>query len=914
MNHLKFILIPLFMGFLSFAQTKGTINGIITDKENNNEPLPYASVVVKGTKNGTTTNDLGKFELHIPEGKHILQISFVGYETAEVPVTIVAGKTATFTYAMGGSGGLQLKDVEVVHTTNKESETALLVEQQKAVEIKQSIGAQEISRKGISNVEEGLTKVTGFTKVESRGLFVRGLEDRYNNLLINGLAVPSNSPFKKIVPLDNFPTDVVGYMDIFKTFSPDIYGDFAGGTVNIVTAQPTTESTKISYGVGYAKQNNLTDFLIAYDANNTQSSFGLNGEDRSIPKAFGNVPAATTYNKFGSNWNVDKIKTPLNQSFGISHLGKISQSLRYVFSMNFDNNYQIRTGVDRTFYQGQGVYDNNLSRTEYKFDTQSSVLAGLYFKKKKFTLNTIGLLIRNTSNIIKDQYGYTRNQVMNPNQYIRLNQLDVSTYVVGQVFGNYKLNDKNTIDYGFSINKTTFEQPDRKFLDVRKISEETYESVYGGNNLIRQFLDIDSNHYFSGKLVYNFSFGNDNQHKLSMGYNGFANQLTSVFRFISGVPNGSNSAIVAINTIDATLAQAVQNNIIYYQEGSNAEYKNKISKETNAGFINGVYKATEKLELTGGFRFENSNRTLKYRTISLSNTDPYLKRVYEKSYFLPALNAKYNLNDRTNLRMAFGKTITQPTDAEILPIDYIDADGTSISGNPLLKNSENLILDIKYEFFPSKSELFAVTIFGKNITNPIERVLEHSGTGAGQIITFDNNKEAVLYGLETEFIVKLDRLSNALSNFTWGMNASLMKTDVTVANTTERAFDTFKNRELQGASNWLLNSDIKYEFDFTNTWKNTATLVYNVNGKRIFATGVAGNDHIYESPFHKLDFVWTTNYNKKWDVKFSIDNILNYTYKKEMGAESRHTITEDSLTLTSFKRGTEFSMKLTYSF
>ncbi len=146
------------------------------------------------------------------------------------------------------------------------------------------------------------------------------------------------------------------------------------------------------------------------------------------------------------------------------------------------------------------------------------------------------------------------------------------------------------------------------------------------------------------------------------------------------------------------------------------------------------------------------------------------------------------------------------------------------------------------------------------------------------------------------------------------MNASLMKTDVTVANTTERAFDTFKNRELQGASNWLLNSDIKYEFDFTNTWKNTATLVYNVNGKRIFATGVAGNDHIYESPFHKLDFVWTTNYNKKWDVKFSIDNILNYTYKKEMGAESRHTITEDSLTLTSFKRGTEFSMKLTYSF
>ena len=53
--------------------------------------------------------------------------------------------------------------------------------------MKQSIGAQEMERKGISDVEEGLTKVTGITKAESKGLFVRGLENRYNNLLINDL-------------------------------------------------------------------------------------------------------------------------------------------------------------------------------------------------------------------------------------------------------------------------------------------------------------------------------------------------------------------------------------------------------------------------------------------------------------------------------------------------------------------------------------------------------------------------------------------------------------------------------------------------------------------------------------------------------------------------------------------------------
>ena len=61
------------------------------------------------------------------------------------------------------------------------------------------------------------------------------LEDRYNNLLINDLAVPSNNPFKKILPLDIFPTDIVSIIETYKTFNTNIYGDFAGGTFNIIT-------------------------------------------------------------------------------------------------------------------------------------------------------------------------------------------------------------------------------------------------------------------------------------------------------------------------------------------------------------------------------------------------------------------------------------------------------------------------------------------------------------------------------------------------------------------------------------------------------------------------------------------------------------------------------------------------------
>ena len=211
----KFLFIALVFCTLGFSQNKGKVAGLITDADVNNEAMPFVNVMIKGTTNGVATDMDGKYELSVNAGNHILVISFVGYDTVEIPFEVKANETTTIDKAIG-SGSVKLEDIVIQSRANRAKETVLLMEQKNAVEIKQSIGAQEMSRKGISNVEEGLTKITGISKVESRGLFIRGLEDRYNNLLINGLAVPSNSPFKKILPLDLFPTDVVGFMDVFK--------------------------------------------------------------------------------------------------------------------------------------------------------------------------------------------------------------------------------------------------------------------------------------------------------------------------------------------------------------------------------------------------------------------------------------------------------------------------------------------------------------------------------------------------------------------------------------------------------------------------------------------------------------------------------------------------------------------------
>ena len=348
----RLLCIALLISTLCFAKNEGTITGILTDKNLNQKVLSSAKVIIKEAGIITNTNAEGKFSIVVPSGVYVVEFSHAGYESTEVIVTVTEGQTTIINESLVPQN-YNLKEVVIKAVSNREKETAILLDQKNAVVIKQSIGAQEMARKGVSDVEEGLTKITGISKVDGRGLFVRGLEDRYNNLLINGLAVPSNNPFKKIIPLDIFPTDIVSVLETYKTFNPDIYGDFAGATFNIVTSRGGKSMTKINFGTGYTTNNNLRKFNISADANSTKDFLGFSGDDRQLPSEFKSVPSGKSLsinealNGFDSGYDVKEIKSPLNTSMGILHsekflVGKNSNTFQYLLSLNFENKYQYR--------------------------------------------------------------------------------------------------------------------------------------------------------------------------------------------------------------------------------------------------------------------------------------------------------------------------------------------------------------------------------------------------------------------------------------------------------------------------------------------------------------------------------------------------------------------------------------------
>ena len=178
---------------LVIAQDKGIITGTLLDKEMSNEPLSFASVIIKETSIGTETDLDGNFRLSVAPGSYIIMFDFLGYKTLEVPVLVKSGETVIINRTLEAAEGVALEEVKIRASTSKQKESALLLEQRKATTIKESIGLERLSKIGVSNAASATTKISGVTRSEESGdIYIRGLGDRYLFTTMNGLPIPSD--------------------------------------------------------------------------------------------------------------------------------------------------------------------------------------------------------------------------------------------------------------------------------------------------------------------------------------------------------------------------------------------------------------------------------------------------------------------------------------------------------------------------------------------------------------------------------------------------------------------------------------------------------------------------------------------------------------------------------------------------
>ena len=84
MKKLKFLMFAFLIGISTTSWAQTTVSGTVSDEQN--VPLPGATVLEKGTKNGTTTDFDGNFTLQVSDENATLAVSFLGYATSDIPL------------------------------------------------------------------------------------------------------------------------------------------------------------------------------------------------------------------------------------------------------------------------------------------------------------------------------------------------------------------------------------------------------------------------------------------------------------------------------------------------------------------------------------------------------------------------------------------------------------------------------------------------------------------------------------------------------------------------------------------------------------------------------------------------------------------------------------------------------------
>lgn len=905
MKKITTIVLALF-AITVIAQDKGTLQGKVLDKEANNEPLPFANVFVKGTQSGTTTDMDGVYLFKAEPGTYTLVVSFVGYETVEVPNIIVkAGEVTTLdNIIIGPSQGVALKEVVIKATTQKESVAALLTDQKKAVEIKTSIGAQELTNLGVSDAAGATSKISGVTQSEGSGdVFIRGLGDRYLTTTMNGLPIPSDNVDKKNIDLNLFSTNIIQNIGVTKTFNVENSADQASGNVDIVTKEAKGKNFKIGISSGFNSE--------AIGVDNFKRT--VNGDDLTF--GFYSRPYSTKDAMFNQSWNTIDGGSPMNIGASLALNTKIGDKLRLFLTASHSNSKEYRTGVYRKFRSN--VLNNEFTDVEnfYVKSNTTALLNLSYPVSDNFKLKFNSLFINKSNDRLyeagRNLKGYVFDQDPKETEaFVRDQNTKLTSLLVNQLLGSYRIGEKNNLTWAVGYNIVNADEPNRIRNEVNIYNSDVEFSNVGNYQQRKSNQEIKDNEINAFiKDVITFKDEEEKLTQLKLGLNFRNRQRELVSKFVGVRARGTRTSSIDDLTAAFTSGAITPSNLV---PDLDASYKGELG--VIAPYASYIFRFN-KFSGSLGARYENINLDLPFWSVpnfvgrAGSSSSSY-------NNFAPALNLKYALSEKTNLRFSFAKTITLPEFKEIAPFEYNDPTGRVTVGNPELEASTNYNFDLKYEMFPASGQLISLATFYKTIQDPIN--LAQTRGSSGNFSFFNTGDKATVFGIELESRVNLlnkevDPQLNLVFNATRMWHNQDLSENFQYKDVTESG--------LQGASDWIVNSSLTYtnkaEKEFLTSLSATyaSDKIFSLGSPEDFASrDRLYNDEIIENGFLTLDFLVSKAFSKRFSAKLTAKNILNPNIKQTQNVKNLNTQVETNETVLSYKKGATIGLGINYTF
>ncbi|KIX21188.1 TonB-dependent receptor [Flavobacterium sp. 316] len=262
----------LFATLTAFSQAK--ITGVVVDQEFN-EPLPGANVLIKGTKDGSTTGFDGKFSISTSLTSGEIVISYLGYKTKTISFTMKGNSINVGNISLSSDEN-QLETVVLIGTgiidLAKDRKTPIAVSTIKAIEIQEKVGTSDITQAMVNTPSV-------YVADQSRGygdsnIRVRGFAQDNTAVLINGQ--PVNGMEDGLVYWSNWSglTDIANGIQIQRGLgSSKLAISSVGGTINIVTkATDKKEGGFASLGVA---NNSYFKTLAGYNTGLNEKGWGM---------------------------------------------------------------------------------------------------------------------------------------------------------------------------------------------------------------------------------------------------------------------------------------------------------------------------------------------------------------------------------------------------------------------------------------------------------------------------------------------------------------------------------------------------------------------------------------------------------------------------------------------------------------
>ena len=338
-----------------------------------------------------------------------------------------------------------------------------------------------------------------------------------------------------------------------------------------------------------------------------------------------------------------------------------------------------------------------------------------------------------------------------------------------------------------------------------------------------------------------------------------------------------------------------------------------------AGYASLDFGLNKKFSGNIGLRYESDKVDIIWDVTNFVGRIGTITKEYQEMY--PSLNLKYEINQKSFFRLASSVTQTLPEFKEIAPFEYVSPTGRVIKGNPNLERSSVFNIDTKWEFFPTREELFSATIFYKSIQDPINLT---QARGSAGIFQYENTGEkASVLGIELEGRINL--IENDDEKSILSANATISRMWFSQDILELYQYNGQTDTGLQGASDFIVNSSLSYrsrsekEFIVSISGNYSSDKIYALGSPEDFVNSATlFNDEIIEKGFVSLDLVASKKINEKLSLRIIGKNLLNpridQTQVVTIFDASNTIVSKSNKTVQSYKRGSLFNIGFSYKF